>query len=309
MKKRFSISKALLTISLMLTTCLSTLAHNFEVDGIYYKIISQTDKTACVTYQGTEYYYFENEYSGDIVIPSTVSVEDITFSVIGIDAYTFYNCTGVTSISIPKTITKIGDFAFYNTAWFNSQPDGVLYLDDCCVGCKGFAPTGALTIKDGTRLIINRGFYKFADITELTIPNSVETIGDYAFYECKGLKSADLGNSVAYLGDAAFSYCENLSSISIPNSVTKIGYYAFSGCLGLKDVSIGNSVIEIDEQAFQDCKSLANITIPNSVTTIGVSAFNGCSNLESVTIGNSVTDIGSWTFYNCSKLKSIDIPN
>jgi len=104
MKKRFYISKALLTISLMLTTCLQSLAHNFEVDGIYYNVISTTEKTAYVTYQGAEYYYYENEYSGDIVIPPTVTVEDITFSVIGIDAYTFYNCTGVTSISIPKTI-------------------------------------------------------------------------------------------------------------------------------------------------------------------------------------------------------------
>ena len=86
-------------------------AHDVEVDGIFYNL-NRADMTASVTYKG-EYSFYE-DYSGDVVIPDTVSVDGITYSVTSLGNECFYHCTGMTSITIPNTITNFGNSCFYN---------------------------------------------------------------------------------------------------------------------------------------------------------------------------------------------------
>ena len=205
-------------------------------------------------------------------------------SVTKIVSEAFYNCDGLTSITIPNSVTSIGYDAFYGTGWYNNQPNGILYLDNCCLGYKGDEPTGSLSLKEGTRLIGSKGFYNCDGLTSITIPNSVTSIGYDVFYGCSGL-----------------------TSITIPNSVTSIGEYAFYGCSGLTSITIPNSVTSIGEDAFCNCYGLTYITIPNSVTSIGNSAFCNCYGLTSITIPNSVTSIGSGAFYYCYGLTEVNI--
>ncbi len=85
----------------------------FEKDGIFYNIISVADKTVDVTFTG-ETYYEVDEYSGDVVIPQTVNYGNTDFKVVGIGHFAFYNCEGLTSVTIPNSVTSIGNYAFYD---------------------------------------------------------------------------------------------------------------------------------------------------------------------------------------------------
>ena len=175
-------------------------------------------------------------------------------SVTSIGYSAFSGCSGLTSITIPNSVTSIGYSAFDGTAWYNNQPDGLVYAGNVAYEYKGTMPENTqIVIKDGTFSITEFAFNGCSGLTSVTIPNSVTSIGRYAFYGCSGL-----------------------TFISIPTNVTSIGSSAFSGCSGLTSITIPTNVTSIGGSAFEDCSSLTSITIPNSVTSIGGGAFYGC---------------------------------
>ena len=272
------ILRKLMLIAVLLTG-VNAFSHDFEVGGIYYKIISSSDKTVAVTYRGDSY---NNEYSGQVTIPESVTYNSNTYSVTSIGDYAFYNCSGLTSVTIPNSVTSIGNgafrgcsgltsvnipnsvtsigsSAFYNTGWYNNQPDGILYLDNCCLGYKGDEPTGELSLKDNTRLIGNSAFKGCSSLTSVTIGNSVTSIGSSAFKDCSGLTSVNIPNSVTSIGSSAFYGCSGLTSVTIGNSVTSIGEWAFYNCTNLTEVTLGSSVRKIGKYAFSGAKRLGKI--------------------------------------------------
>ena len=135
-------------------------------------------------------------------------------SVTSIGKSAFYDCSGLTSITIPNSVTSIGLYAFKGTGWYNNQPDGILYLDNCFLGYKGNSATGNLTLVDGTRLIAENALTGCTGLTSVTIPNSVTGIGDSAFSWCNGLTSVSIGNSVTNIGDYAFYGNYNIQTIA-----------------------------------------------------------------------------------------------
>ena len=263
-------------------------AHDIEVqnaDGvtIYYNYIND-GKELAVTFRGSKYDSFSNEYQGNVAIPEEVTYMNRTRKVTSIGGSAFYGCKGFTSVTIPNSVTSIGGSAFYSCSKLTS-----------------------VTIGSGVTSIGNYAFYNCYGLTSITIPNSVTSIGNYAFQYCYGLTSITIPNSVTSIGYGAFSDCKGLTSVTIPNSVTSIGDGAFSGCSVLTSVTIGNSVTSIGSRAFSGCSKLTSITIPNSVTSIGNYAFADCSGLTSITIPNSVTSIENGAFRGCSGLTSITI--
>ena len=130
-----------------------------------------------------------------------------------ISAYAFYGCSGLTSITIPDSVTSIGDSAFS--------------------GCSGLT---SITIPDNVTFIGESVFYGCSSLTSVTIGNGVTSIGDYAFIGCSGLTSVSIGNGVTSIGYEAFYDCSALTIITIGNGVASIGYEAFYGCNGLKTV-------------------------------------------------------------------------
>ena len=198
----------------------------------------------------------------------------------------FSGCSGLTSVTIPNSVTSIGGSAFS--------------------GCSGLT---SINIPNSVTSISSSAFRGCSGLTSITIPNSVTSIGNYAFSACSSLTSITIPNSVTSIGEEAFRYCSGLTSITIPNSVTSIGIYAFSACSSLTSITIPNSVTSIGDGAFSGCSGLTAITIPNSVTAISSYAFSGCSGLTAITIPNSVTSIGNEAFSGCSGLTAITIPN
>ena len=246
--------KRIFTFFLTLFVASSVWAYYFEVDGIYYNVI---DGGVEVTYYTS---YSDNNYSGSVTIPSTVTYNGSTYTVTSIGNSAFSGCKSLTSVTIPNSVTSIGEDAFFY--------------------CSGLT---SITIPNSVTSIGNDAFNYCLGLTSITIPNSITSIGDRAFWHCESLTSVTIPNSVTSIGNSAFYYCPGLTSITIPNSVTSIGKDAFSGCKSLTSVTIPNSVTSIGNDAFSGCKSLTSITIPNSVTSIGNDAFWGCT-FTSITI-------------------------
>ena len=268
----------------MLLCVTNATAYDFEADGIYYNILSETEKTVEVTYRIYlhDHDNYSYRYTGSVIIPATVNYNNVTYSVTTIEESAFQNCTGLTNVTIPNSVTSIGDYAFSR--------------------CTGLT---SITIPNSVTSIGGGAFNNCSGLASVTIGNSVTSIGGSAFYNCTGLRNITIGNSVTSIGGSAFYNCTGLRNITIPDSVTSIGDYAFSGCSRLTSIEIPNSVASIGKGTFEGCTGLTSITIPNSVTNIGKGTFEGCTGLTSITIPNSVTSIGDWAFYGCTGIKTV----
>ena len=249
---------------------------------------------------------------GNYTFYGCTSLTSITIpdSVISIGWCAFYDCASLTSITIPNSITSIGLEAFDNTPWYDSKPDGIVYIGKILYRYKGDMPANTnIVIPDSVASIGYRAFYMCTNLTSITIPNSVTSIEESAFEWCEGLTSITIPNSVTSIEESAFQCCKGLTSVTIPDSVKSVGQSAFEYCESLTSITIPNSVISIGWSAFENCTSLTSITIPDSVTNIGGSAFENCTSLENITIPNSVTSIEKKAFYGCKSLTSITIPD
>ena len=308
-------------------------AEKVTIDGIKYDVITDTKQATVIS---------DGNYSGNIVIPSEITYNNVTCSVTSIGEGAFAYCFGLTSITIPNSVTSIEEDAFSGCSGLTSItiPNSVTSIGESAFAyCSGLT---SITIPNSVTSIGNYAFISCSGLTSITIPNSVTSIGSSAFNGCEGLKEVhindiaawcniDFGsydanplyyaqnlflnnelitelvipNGVTSIGGYAFYNCDGLTSITIPNSVTSIGSGAFNNCSRLTSITIPNSVTSIGGAAFYNCKGLTSITIPNSVTSIAYQAFYGCTGLTSITIPNSVTSIGSSAFRNCSGLKTV----
>ena len=222
--------------------------------------------------------------SGAITIPATITHGENTYTVtsIGDDAFCF--CSSLTSVDIPDSVTSIGGFAFYY-----------------CTGLTSVDIPGSVTSIGGY------AFGGCSSLTEVTIPDSVTSIGIGAFSECPSLTSVDIPDSVTSIGNFAFYDCIGLTSVDIPDGVTSIGDGAFFRCSGLTSVDIPDGVTSIGGEAFRNCDGLKSITIPDSVTSIGGRAFYYCTGLTSVTFMGKEppSNFSSDSFSGCTALKTV----
>ena len=152
--------------------------------------------------------------------------------------YVFYDCSGLTSLTIPSSVTSIGYYAFK--------------------GCSGLT---SLTIPSSVISISDYAFSGCSGLTNLTIPSSVISIGRGVFSNCSGLTSLTIPSGVTSIGYHAFYGCSGLTSLTIPSSVTSIGEYAFEGCSGLTSLTIPSGVTSIGKCAFEGCSGLTSIYV------------------------------------------------
>ena len=226
---------------------------------------------------------------GAVTIPDTTNGLPVT----SIGDAAFRACFSLASITIPNSVTTIGDFAFYDCGLTN-----VTIADSITnIGNHAFAVCGGLTA-----ITVDALNPVYSSVAGVLFNKSQATL-----IQCPGRKGGayTIPNSVTSIGKWAFESCIGLISVTIPNSVTNIGDSAFYDCDSLTSVTIGTNVTSIGNAAFWST-SLTGVNIPNSVTTIGNIAFAG-ARLASVTIGSNITSIGTAPFTGCYPLMAITV--
>ena len=236
----------------------------------------------------------------------------------------------ITTISLPSTITRVGDYAFQYCRALTSitLPSSLTSIGDTafqeCAGLTSIDLSQCTSLTSIERL----AFSDCSGLTSITLPNSLTSIGDGAFELCSKLTSITIPASVISIGGSPFSDSgltsivvesgnsvydsrDNCNAIietntntliagcnnsTIPSTVTSIGNYAFFGCDELTSVSLPSSLISIDNYAFAYCSKLTGVVLPNSLTYIGSQVFRDCVALTSITIPASVTKIGYYAF-------------
>ena len=231
----------------------------------------------------TGYTCKEDELPKALVIPAKIEKEVIT----GIGGSAFRECTNLTSVQLPASLTTIGDFAFY--------------------GCKGLT---SVQFPKSLTTIGGSVFYGCKGLTSVQFPKSLTKIDSSAFEGCKNLTSLDLSGCISFttIGWWSFRECTSLTSVQLPASLTTIGGGAFSSCKGLTSVQFPESLTTIDEGAFKGCTGLTSVQLPANLTTIGGYAFSD-SKLTSVQIPQSLTKIGAAAFSGCKGLTSAVFAN
>ena len=237
---RLRFISAVLSLAMLLTLLPTTAfaADDGEkTDGDYtYKI--NADGTATIMdYTGS---------GGDITIPETLGGKSVTeISRMKRDS----GSTTVTSITIPKSVKRIGDSAF-NT----------------------FVALKKVAFAAGSELesIGKDAFHWCKVLEEIELPSSVKTIGESAFEKCESLGSIVLPEGVSEIAQYTFEGCINLNTVSIPSTAANIGYRAFYQCYQLKEIDIPEGVLSIEDQAFLDCTRLSKVYLPKSLESIAI---------------------------------------
>ncbi len=309
--KRLNTIMLFITLISMIST--QTKAHDFEVDGMYYNIVSISDLTCEVTFRGTNYHDGCFTYYGEITVPEYVQYNGKSLKVVGIGDYAFYNYNWhskeketVTSISLPNSIEYLGNYALaYNTfsdfkvpsslkkigygAFVYYETEGVkrIYVNDLKTWCEiEFKDSQSSPFCHGERnegTAITFGLYTAKgelylnnELCEvITIPNEIKKINNYAFAGVASIKEIVLPKGIKSIGDFAFCNCINLLSIKTPSTCKMIGKHAFNGCSQLSKVELSEGLKNIGEGAFSYCLSLQSLIFPSSIKVIGEYLFYG----------------------------------
>ena len=261
--------------------------------------------------------------SGDLVIANTYDGKPVTT----IGQLAFLQCEGITSITIPSSITSIeyGAFGYCSGLTSLTIPSNVVEL-----GKSAFAYCNnliSLTLEEGVTTLGKSVFAECTKLETVTLPNSVTTISDSLFSTCTNLKDVTLGSNVTKIEESAFDHCDGLTNIVLPESVEVIDSYAFFSCSNLANINIPNKVSQIGYRAFEYCTNLnyqeydngyylgntenpylafakaksteiTSCTINDNCKFILDNGFNGCLSVTSVVIPNSVVFINRDAFYN-----------
>ena len=193
---------------------------------------------------------------GTLTISGTGAMTDYTYD----SRSPWYSCrTHIKRVVMQQGVTSIGDHAFWDCSGLTSVtiPDGVTSIGDSAFsGCTALT---SVTIPGSVTSIGGGAFSGCTSLTSVAIPSSVTEIGGSAFSGCSGLTSVTIPDGVTSIGGDAFSGCAALTSVEIPNGVTAIGGSTFSNCIRLAKVTIPKSVTSIGKNAFYYCESIADV--------------------------------------------------
>lgn len=310
-----------------LVSCGKNRGEKLDEDKFNYETLPQTDAVVShgewngFSYTvGSEGYASIAAYTGsdtNLVIPEEIDGKPIT----NISKGAFHENKAITSVSIPDSVTAIGDEAFYLCESLETVTIGEKVA---FIGGRAFTGTPFLeattdeffTVGDGVLLQYN------GTSETVTIPNNIKCIAgafednamvatvifhetlthisSFSFASCISLTEAKLPEGLLFIGDRAFAKCVMLKEINIPDSVMEIGRMSYLYCTSATTLKLSERLSVIPVSAFQSCSAIEEVTIPSSVTTIDAQAFLRCKELRLITIPDSVTQINDLAFSNCS---------
>ena len=243
--------------------------------------------------------------TGDLVIPSSVTYETVTYAVtaVGDDGF---DGTGITSVTVPASVMTIGIAAFQGCGSLASitieDSETPLTMPGAWYE-RPFIENSATTFYIGRNLTLTGGenYPLTYNATSVEFGPKVTTINPSLFYANSKLASITIGSGVTTIGESAFLACGQSDEVTetvvtMGSNVTSIGTNAFKDCTHIKSVTLPSKLTTIGNEAFNG-SSLTSISIPASVTSIGIAAFQGCNSMSSITIEDSETPLtisGAW---------------
>ncbi len=264
-----------------------TLYVKWEIDySSQYTFETYSDRIEILYYLGSD---------TEITVPSSINGKPVT----ALKANTFNNKRTITSITLPDSLTYIGERVFqYCTALTSIViPDNVTTIGEQAFGsCTSLS---SVTLSDNLETIGYAAFHTCTALLNITLPDSVTTIESLAFGK-SGLWTITIPNGVTVIPSGAFDRCPNLWQVALPSGVTTIGDGAFSTCNALVSVNIPDSTTSIGQKAFYSCNNLQTVTLPENLRTIGADAFFDCDRFTTIVIPDNVTTIGENAFSSCS---------
>lgn len=320
--------KTLLFIFLFQMISLAIYAHDFEVNGIYYKKLSDGNSVA-VTYRYSTPMEINGEYSGLVNIPSKVSYEGVEYTVKEIAESSFEGCDGISTIIIPETVVNIGKYNFESSSLLNitinqnnsvyASKDGVLFNKSmtellrypCALGTE-------YTVPDGVK-VLKKDSFSDAELKKITLSSSVETIEDDAFNDCEKLAELVLNEGLQVIEGDFLDGCSSMKNVNIPASLLSFTADVKGDNVENINVAQGNSVYESHDGLLYGkgmnvlirCPrgKTGMLTLPYGVSVIGEHAFKKCKNIVEISFPSSLRSINSSAFSSCEGLKNVDIPH
>lgn len=279
--------------------------------------LSVLDLSEAKVVSGGDSYCYEEHFKNDVFRYNCFTSNDM------IGRLAFYNCSNLTSLTLPSSVTSIGYSAFEGCTnltslalFSNLTSDSRIDTD----GIKESLKELRFYICDDFDTYLQKGHFEIdvkcgikyylndKEIKDVVIPSNVISLGRYAFQN-SCFTSITLPSSLASVGDGTFKNCSSLAGINFSSGLTSIGCSAFEGCSRLTSLTLPSSLAFVDYSAFKNCSSLVSINFSSSLTSIGGSAFSGCRALTSIILPSNLASIGDETFYDCIGLTSIILPS
>lgn len=224
-------------------------------------------------------------YKGDVIVPSTVTIDGTTYTVNAVGEMAFTNCTQLTSVTLPESVSSLGLACFSN--------------------CQALT---TVNIPSQVTEIPRSAFINCRALTSVVLPAGIKTIGNKAFWGCRALTSFDWPAALTEIDDYMFYYCQKLTSVTLPEGLTRIGCNAFYMCRALTSLTIPSTCLEVGDSAFYSCRALTSLSLPEGMTRIGDATFYECQKLTSLTVPATVTAIGSRALYDCRAMTTLTLP-
>ena len=266
------------------------------VDGIYYYLDKENYSAVVAP---------SEDYTGDIVLPETVTHNRTIYDVTGIE-YNAFGGTSITSLVVPNNIhSEIALYECYDLKVLKAHADFISDID-------GLYDTNI------EEVYYTGGYVEYVrrisslKVIDLSVTENTELYrslfredadGNYeGFYN---LRKLVLPNGLIKIHDRQFESLWLLEEVVIPEGVTEIPDGAFYNCHALSKVTLSKNLTSIGNYAFYSCHALENIVIPEGVTEIGNAAFYGCTYLENIELPYTLEEVGNNAFALCSKVKTI----
>ncbi len=264
-------------------TSLESITIPSKVNSIGAYVFSRCDSLTSANFQNS----MKDLPKGIFEDSSKLSSVTLPRNLLTIGDFAFSN-TGLTSINIPETLTKLGQGSFskcsnLSTVIFESPSALKEIKGSCFSGCTS--------------------------LESITLPENLESIGSFAFQNCTSLTSANFQNTMTGLPEHIFDKCSKLSSVTLPSNLLTIGDYAFRNT-GLTSINIPETLTTLGAESFKNCSNLSTVIFesPSELKSIGNSAFYGTS-LESITLPENLESIGESAFRLCTSLTSANFQN
>lgn len=275
---------------LLLIACLiysnAIMAYDFKVNGLCYKILSESNHTVELTWEAVG-----KGYEGEIVVPNKVSYGSKTYNVIG-----------------------IGKCAFVKVKDLDNKGE-----------CNNWDRNNSLTkviLSADISYIDDYSFAECVTLDDVVFPSKLTSIGNEAFYACHSISDIDLSaTETVSIGDMSFGSCSNLKKISFPSTIQTIGEYVFASSSSLTTIQVdaSNPYFCVNDNVIYN-KNMTSVlvcapgksgeyTISEGVKTIANTAFQGCRNLRKINFPQTVTYIGKDAFQRCTGLQEISLPD